>query len=460
MWVGCDGPQGGSPGLEPPHEVDQGGESGRAVGGGGSTSMVGGGTSGSTVPPPTGGNGAGAAGVTGNPEALADSPSCEPLGEAIDRNTVHRRGESCTRPTPPESGVPNFDNAWLQDLLLTAPLVPGQPYAITLSPPNNWMKGQIEIWGSDDACSVDELLWYGDMDGRAQCVELMPTRPHARLQFVSRRLTPGGSFLAGSGPVVLCPGGSCPAGSDGHPLAPGVTLEPPIGAYALECTGAEVRGRSCETGVLGQLLLIDEPGASDPMYRYFASGVFRLPPNDPYGDAWYCIGGGSRLLEADDHSRQDIHLAGISKLPPCQGGTGTASFDWVRSASTVSVTSDVTELAGTDLRRKSRCFLNRCRFSFYDSVARSVTHLFVTLDGNVVDASGSVDLQVLEAAWFTVPATGSPVRRACSTSGVLHYDYGASSSLELDAIGDFMSCPGEPVAETTLDLIGGPSIGI
>ena len=95
-----------------------------------------------------------------------------------------------------------------------------------------------------------------------------------------------------------------------------------------------------------------------------------------------------------------------------------------------------------------------------DSVARSVTQLFVTLDGNVVDGSGSVDIQVSEAAWFIVPATGSPVSRACSTSGVLHYDYGASAGLEFDAIGDLVSCPGDPVDETTLDLVGAASIDI
>lgn len=462
MWVGCDEPQGGSPGLEPPREVDDAGASGSAAGRGGSTSMAGGAGTVPVTPPPTvGGSGAGsAAGAPSEPDTIVDSPSCEPVGETLDVYAFNERGENCDHPPAPESGVPNFESTWIQDLPLTTPLEPGQPYAITLSPSNNGMRGATEIWGSDDACVVDELLWYGDMDGRAQCVELMPTRPHSRLQFVSRRLEPGGSFSAGSSPVVLCPGGSCPAGSDGHPLAPGVTLEPSPGAYALNCTGAEVPGLSCETGVLGQLLLIDEPGATDPIYDYFASGVFRLPPNDPYGDAWYCLGGGSRLLEASDHRRFDIHLTEISKLPPCEGGTGTASFEWMLSASNVTVTSDVAELAGPDLDRESRCFLNRCRFSFYDSIARSVTHLFVTLDGNVVDANGSIDLQVLEAAWFTVPATGSPVRRACSTSGVLHYDYGASSSLELDAIGDFVSCPGEPLDEPTLDLLGGQPIDL
>jgi len=469
LCVGCNGPQTGTPGLEPPHEVNDSGASGSSAGSGGSaspaTSNSGSGGAAPVTPPPTAGagaagSGAGAAGAGNNPDTLADSPSCEPVGETLDIYAIYERDEDCDHPPAPESGVPNFDSTWIQDLPLTTPLVPGEPYAITLSPSNDWMRGQIEIWGSDEACGVDELLWYGDMDGRVQCVELMPTRPHSRLQFVSRRLEPGGSFSAGVAPVVLCPGGSCPAGSDGHPLEAGVTLEPKVGAYALNCTGAEVPGLSCETGVLGQLLLIDEPGATDPTYEDFASGVFRLPPNDPYGDAWYCIGGGSRLLEADDHSRFDLHLAEISKLPPCEGGSSTASFEWMSSDSSVTVTSDVAELAGADLDRESRCFENRCRFSFYDSVARSVTHLFVTLDGKIVDANASIDLQVLEAAWFTVPSTGSPVRRACSTSGVLHYDYGASSSLELDAIGDFVSCPGEPLDEPTLDLLGGRPIDL
>ena len=84
----------------------------------------------------------------------------------------------------------------------------------------------------------------------------------------------------------------------------------------------------------------------------------------------------------------------------------------------------------------------------------------MTLDGDVDASDGPVDLQVVEAAWFTVPEAGSPVRRACSTSGTLHYDYNGLSSLELDAIGDFVSCPGDPVEDTMLDLIGGRPIDI
>jgi hypothetical protein len=466
IWVGCDEPQTGSPGLEPPNEVGEAGASGSAAGRAGSTGAAGragssgGAGTGSGTVTPTPNAGAGGAGGASEPDTTTDSPSCEPIGETLDVYARNERGEQCGHPAAPESGVANFDGAWISDLPLTTPLEPGQPYAITLSPPKSGSLGGIEIWGSEDACGpVDELLWYGDMEGRAQCVELMPTRAHSRLQFVTRPLEPEGDFTAGPGTVVLCPGGSCPAGSDGHPLEPGVTLEPPPGAYALTCSGSGVEGEWCDIGVLGQLLLIDDPaGSGDSAMESFASGVFRLPPNDPYGDAWYCLGGGSYLREDEVESRFDVHLAQISELPPCESGTSTASFEWMISQPSA-VTSDVAELAALPLDRR-RCFANLCRFGFYDSATRASTHLFVTLDGDVDASDGPIDLQVLEAAWFTVPEEGSPVRRACSTSGTLHYDYDAVSSLELDALGDFVSCPGDPAEDATLDLVGGRPIDI
>jgi hypothetical protein len=472
LLIACDdgssGPAIGTPGLEPPRDVDDGGvlapentagRGGGAAGGPGSptSGASGAGAAGAgMVPPPAVG---GAGGAAGEPDTLADSPSCEPLGEALDPIMLSQRGESCGTSATPESAVPNFDGAWIHDLPLTTPLEPGQPYAITLSPPVSGTPGSFEIWGSEEACGpVDELLWYGDMEGRAQCVDLMPTRPHSRLQLVSRQVEPlNGTFQAGPGTVVLCPGGSCPAGSDGHPLEPGVTLDPPIGVYAMNCTGNGIDGLSCETGVLGHMLLIDDPAReaqSTLDYSVYGSGVFRMPPDDPYGDAWYCLGPGSDMLEESSWQRLDVHLEAISKLPACEGGSGSASFEWMTSQSSVTVTSDVAELAGPDLAFRSRCFLNRCRFSFGDSASDDSTHLFVTLDGDVDEADGPVDLQVLEAAWFTVPTSGTPVRRACSTSGALHHDREGVSSLELDAIGDFVACPGDPLPGAVLDLIG------
>jgi hypothetical protein len=473
LLVACDdgssGPEIGTPGLEPPRGVDDGGVpvsentggrgSGAAGGADSPTTSPGGSAGAGTVIPPLVGAG-GAGGAAGAPDTLTDSLSCEPIGETLDPLMLSQLGESCGTGTTPESGLPNYDNVSIVDLPLTTPLEPGRPYAITLSPPVSGTIGGLEIWGSEDACGpVDELLWYGDMEGRAQCVELMPTRPHSRLQFVTRMLEPlDGVFLGGPGAVALCPGGSCPAGSDGHPLEPGVVLEPPIGVYEMGCSSNGFNGVACETGVLGQMLLIDDPAREAEStfdYSVYASGVFRMPPNDPYGDAWYCLGAGSDMLEDSGRHRRDVHLEAISKLPACEGGDGSASFEWMTSQASIAVTSDVAELAGPDFYSRARCFFDRCTFTFRDSAADTSTHLYVIVDGDVNEGDGPVDLQVLEAAWFTVPASGTPVRRACSTSGALHYDHEGVSSVELDAIGDFVSCPGEPLPDAVLDLIGG-----
>jgi hypothetical protein len=50
------------------------------------------------------------------------------------------------------------------------------------------------------------------------------------------------------------------------------------------------------------------------------------------------------------------------------------------------------------------------------------------------------------------PATGNFAEYALPAT--LHCDDPAGSSLELDALGDFVSCPGEPVDSATLNLIG------
>jgi hypothetical protein len=212
-----------------------------------------------------------------------------------------------------------------------------------------------------------------------------------------------------------------------------------------------------DVGELGELMLAEDPERADERNSHYpaSSGAFRMPPGERYGDAWHCVGAGSHLRRTTDFRYFYVHLQDITVLPPCEPGEGSASFEWSSGQSGVDVASSAGELVSVRAYFDQRCSENMCKFSFRNSnsAARTSTHLYITLDGTI--EGDLVELPVREAAWFTVPATGVPVRRACSTSGTLHLDRQGTSRVQLDAISAFVPCPGAPVDQAVFDLIGG-----
>ena len=474
--VACgDGAQTGTPGLEPPRGRDDAGNVGgehvgqsgghggsagsrppRAGPGAAGTSSTPGGASDGGVPVDA--SARSDASIPDDASAPVDSPICAPVGETLTREQLNQRGENCGRITSPGSLVPNADGVFIEDLPLVTPLQPGQPFAISLVPPKSTTPGSLEIWGSENACGpVDELLWFGDMDGRSQCVELMPTRPHSRLQFVSRELDVlRGIFTAGPGTVTLCPTGSCPGGSDGHPLAPGVELSAPVGVYHLNCY-SWFGGHECVVATAwGRTLLVHDEARSDERntsYSPIGSGAFRMPPTDRHGDAWYCVGSGSDFEESSDNIRTETRLRNITRLPACAAGSESASFSWTGSGTTTDITSSLPAIAATNVATWLRCSQDTCRFRFTTGQTSS-THLYVTFDAPLTNLTAPTELSVLDAQWFTVPDGGLPLSRTCTTSGTVQYDPNGPSTLQLSNLGAFVSCPGEKIANDTLDFVG------
>jgi hypothetical protein len=52
-----------------------------------------------------------------------------------------------------------------------------------------------------------------------------------------------------------------------------------------------------------------------PIYP-ITSGALRIPPTDPYGDAWYCVGAGSDFEESGDGIRTETRAWWCRPGPP------------------------------------------------------------------------------------------------------------------------------------------------
>lgn len=391
---------------------------------------------------------------------MVGSPACEPIAEVLTPQARVLIGENCANATSEETRLPNlyWAAASIEDVPLTVPLTPGQPYALSLQPWGNVDPGSIEIWGSNAACGpVDELLWFGDMDGRRQCVELTPTRAHARLQFVSRMLAPlSFHFRYGPGTLQMCPAGTCPAGSDGNPLRPGVALDPPVGVYPMTCKSLTTVP-NCEVGYWGHVVLFPDPARESERTREYVpakAGWFRAPPSDPYGDAWYCAGMGSDIEESKPRERIDLRLRDLTRVRACQGGPHSATFDGSGGASRRFISSTLAELTDEDYAVRKYCWLNRCRFRF---TGRATSlYLYLTVDTPLEDVTEPGVLDIVEADWFVGPSDGFPVRRTCTTSGTLAYEPSTRSitTVQLDGLSALETCPGEPVRRASVDLVG------
>jgi hypothetical protein len=46
------------------------------------------------------------------------------------------------------------------------------------------------------------------------------------------------------------------------------------------------------------------------------------------------------------------------------------------------------------------------------------------------------------------------VRRACTTSGTVQYDPSGTSNLQLDNLSALDACPGEPIPNDAVDIVG------
>jgi hypothetical protein len=353
--------------------------------------------------------------------------------------------------------LPNAQNAMVRDFLLDAPTVSGQRFAVStthmgLGPFN------VEIWGAKADCGVaEELLWWGPMVTGTQCGEFTPTDAYTHLLYVYRQFNDD-SYGFSMPELTLCADGSCPGGPTGEGLEPGrvptgAPFSYPDSTYKLP------NGFDMRLGLYGNLLgFVEggraEPGAPNPLVQ----GVFRNATDDPFGDAWYCIGAGSTITESvpeDILSRTtySVSLQNLTKLPSCATLSGDEQLSIYMDQAGGQITSSLSAFSGTEFSiQKANCIGTACTFRLDPSDRADGTRFGYV---NVAESEAPLDptgppLDVNAATWF-LQIGSQPITVACSISGILEHDPVDTTTISLDSVRT-TTCPGEPVDVDTFEF--------
>jgi hypothetical protein len=207
--------------------------------------------------------------------------------------------------------------------------------------------------------------------------------------------------------------------------------------------------------------------AADLVWLDFWRGGFSRgaakPAGDRFGDAWYCVGAGSKYTQRDAQGsspkRVELGLRNLTRLPSCSGHLGSTrvSANIKGGLGRTTVTSSDAALAGTAFTSFDRsCGGTACQFSFDDAAA--MRHGL--LDVQVASAfsgtfgAGPESRSIASATWFaTADATSNGVGMRCASTGMVEYDPSNGAQVELTDAGPFVSCPGQAVTEDSLDFV-------
>ncbi len=365
-----------------------------------------------------------------------------------------------TRPTYPSDSVtpcyggdhhlPNPENAEVDDFLLDAAAVPGQKFAVSTTHAGSGPFA-VEIWGANDECGVAErLLWWGPMVNGTQCGEFTPPDAYTHLLYVYRKLEDR-DYGFSTPELTLCEGGSCPSGPTGEGLEPGKELTGAPFVYE-DSTAQLPNGYILRLGAPGKLLLFVDGAKADPgTPNIVTQGLLRSGPDDPFGDAWYCVGAGSTIIDnppADVFSRHTytVSLKNLTKLPSCAtlAGNGTATV--FMDDAGADITSSVSAFVGTRLDiYQAACSGQRCTFLWKPSDrndGKRFAYLDLAPSDDPLDPMGPA-VDVTGADLF-MQNDGQPLTIACSQSGTLSHDPAGTTTLSLDSLKS-LACPGEAV---------------
>lgn len=343
-------------------------------------------------------------------------------------------------------GLPNGLGAQVSDFTLEVPAVAGEPYAVSVRH-DGVGPFNVEIWGTNEKCGrAEELLWWGPHVDGTQCAEFTPTRAYSHFLYVYRRLTDEnyGFSLA---EVTLCASGSCPAGADGEGLRPGRPISGSPLHYEITATNSLRNGYDWEIGGYGRMVLFRE-GSEQPVGTPtpIARGFLRMPKDDPFGDAWYCVGEGSTLTETQEDGPFDVVLKGLTRLPSCEGRARTETASIVISNFMADITSSLGDFAGTGITpTENSCLGTYCAFLLRNIPVHRWLYVTPAASvGNYLEPIAT-PTDIVEATLFFQVDPAEPVRIACGTTGTISYDPGATTSLELPELSDYFACPGEPI---------------
>ena len=424
----------------------RGGGAGNAVGGAGASGT--GGAAGSSglagaagaSTPPMGGECA--------PSAFAERPFALTGGVTT----------SCGLDTNDEHRLPNPASLFVSSMALPTPTTAGQKFAFTLdaaaSGPLN-----TEVWGADGVCGdAQELLWFAPFVSGTYCAEFTPSAAYSHVLLVTRPLASGNS-LSGYQGISLCPGGACPNAPDGNGKQPGVPLTAPVGAYDAVGTGVSGTYRAYAMRLIpdGRLMLFYNGTPSQGQTVPLFGGVFRMTSADPFGDAWYCVGADSslsRVGSAGDPIEYTFSLKNITRLGTCSAAQGSETCTVTLNTTelnTSAAESSLPELVVSGVSGSGTCRNTECSFGFYDLPKVAYFELLTSGDAGTYFEPTNMTVGVSEAAVIMQEDTTTPAMLACANSGSVLYDPTGTTTVSLDQMTAWRSCPGEPVENDTLE---------
>lgn len=393
---------------------------------------------------------AGAAGSAGAPNSAMHCTPGEPKATYPSADVVPCYGDYYTH------HLPNPYDINLRDFHLATPAAAGEPFAFSTRTMGSG-PFEIEVWGANEECgAAEELLWTGPMVTGIQCGEFTPTKTYTHLLYVYRQMYNQSSYAFSMPELALCPSGSCPGGASGEGREPGQALPGVALVYAVTDYG-QPNAFELRLGTYGNLVAFtDGAKAASGKPTRISQGLFRMHEDDPFGDAWYCIGEGSTITAtaesatfADD-ATMAVSLKNITRIPACDTltGSGTATISLAESSDTPdSIVSSFSAISGSDFSVNRRdCIGTDCSFDF-DPPASLLTrrHLFLKAAASVGTffEPTAVPTPVTDAIFFVQSDTGV-LTIACASSGTITYDPNTMTSIELDAM-PALSCPGEPI---------------
>jgi|GEM_PF-2260897 len=358
--------------------------------------------------------------------------------------------------------LPNANDIRLNDFQLDAPTSPGERFAFSVRHVGIG-PFEIEVWGAHEECGVaEELLWRGPMVTGIQCGEFVPSASYSHLLYVYRKQTRD-SYAFSMPELTLCKSGSCPAGAQGQGLEPNVPVTPARLVFENPTVGQDFKSFDLGLDVYGHaILMLDGPKQAKGTPNNLTQGVLRMAPDDPFGDAWYCVGKGSTVVEVVhdpgvfEYVTHTVSLENLTRLPSCvtKQGTGNASF--VATIDGITITSSFSDLApAMGYAQEQSCWGVSCKFLVADSQSGDPKRwLFVTPAKSVGDyfAPTAVPTSISDAILFNRRDPTLPLEISCAHSGTLTYNPADTTSLSLESMSDYFACPGEPVDDDQLDF--------
>jgi len=357
------------------------------------------------------------------------------------------------------SGVPNPNGASrIEELALSTPLAANVPAAVSAALRRNKTGGNLEIWGASGApCDpVTELLWVGELAARLECAEFTPSQVTSRLRFVWRALEPIGWFDSGVENLRVCAAGSCPGTTSGIGRN-GRAISAPSGTYSVSGISLpNPGGVAWQLGGrhMGQLIAKWDVPVVDRDAPTFRQGLVRMPPQDPFGDAWYCVGdGSSRAEDPTGEGEGFVTLRNLTRMTQCISGTGTASITIANHRADVDTAEPERAMTGASASNV-HCAVDMCVLFFTDTGGDWRT-LALTL--RTQDSVGDyftptlVTTPITEAYWVLIRPDGS-VERSCIGGGSVHYDPTSETTISLTGISTPVTCPGDAVTPNSLDI--------